>query len=75
MRKGPWMIDGEEVKKSKKPHSECCACNCVVDLIKELRSEAKTYKLWYEETKKEFIESNSMRAVENLRNETLKHKH
>jgi len=33
-----WAIDGHEVKMSKRPHNTCCACNCIVDLIRELRA-------------------------------------
>lgn len=44
MRKGEWYIDGIEVKISDRPHSICCACNCVIDLIKELRTEIAELK-------------------------------
>ena len=47
MREGEWYINGHKVKISARPHSLCCACNCVVDLIKELR--AKIAKLEGEE--------------------------
>ncbi len=38
MREGEWYIDGHKVKISARRHSLCCACNCVVDLIRELRA-------------------------------------
>lgn len=49
MRKGEWHIDGELVKISPKRHSLCCACNCIIDLIRELR--AKIAELEGKETK------------------------
>ncbi len=33
-----WAIDGHLIKPSVRPHSTCCACNCIVDLIRELRA-------------------------------------
>ncbi len=38
MRKGMWVIDGHVIEPSVRLHSTCCACNCIVDLIKELRA-------------------------------------
>lgn len=38
MREGEWYIGGHKIEISDRPHSLCCACNCVVDLIHELRA-------------------------------------